>query len=226
MKAIIYIRVSSQMQADEGVSLEAQEAKCRMWCALNGYTVSAVYSDPGISGASIKKRRGLQKALNHLKEGDALVVYSLSRLSRSARDTFDIADLLAKKGADLVSLSEKIDTTSAAGKMVFRMLAVLAEFERDQISERTKAALHHKRSKGEKTGGLVPYGYALKGNKLIIEPSEQDTISKILTMRSEGETMQGIADHLNIEGIPTKMNKEWRPCQVYQILKKETELAA
>jgi len=76
------------------------------------------------------------------------VVYSLSRLSRSTKDTLQIAEKLDKAGADLVSLSEQIDTTSASGKMVFRLMAVLNEFERDQISERTSAALQHKKAKG------------------------------------------------------------------------------
>src|SRR6266581_6504849 len=81
-----------------------------------------------------------------------LVVYSLSRLARNTTETLELGERLAKAGADLVSLSEKIDTTSAAGKMVFRMLAVLAEFERDQISERTRVAMQHMRCEGKRVG--------------------------------------------------------------------------
>lgn len=88
------------------------------------------------------------------------MVYSLSRLARSTKDAIAIAERLDKAGADLVSLSEKIDTTTAAGKMVFRMLAVLAEFERDLVSERTTAALAHKAGKGERIGE-VPFGWTL-----------------------------------------------------------------
>ncbi|MEE9311133.1 MAG: recombinase family protein [Planctomycetota bacterium] len=79
-------------------------------------------------------------------------VYSLSRLCRSTKDAINISEQLDKSGADLVSLSERLDTTSASGKMIFRMLAVLSEFERDQISERTKAALAHKKSLGQRVG--------------------------------------------------------------------------
>ena len=140
-KAIGYVRVSTEGQAVDGVTLEAQESKIRAWCMVNDYDLLGVHVDAGLSGSRADNRPALRDALNACEKGCALVVYSLSRLARSTRDTLDIADRLAASGADLVSLSERIDTTTAAGKMVFRMLAVLAEFERDIISERTKTAM-------------------------------------------------------------------------------------
>ena len=125
-QAIGYIRVSTERQADEGVSLDAQKAKITAWCAANDYELVDVQVDAGISGKSMGKRQGLQRALSSIKRDMALVVYSLSRLARSTKDTIAISEQLNKDGADLVSLSEKIDTTGAAGKMMFRMLAVLA----------------------------------------------------------------------------------------------------
>ena len=153
-KAIGYIRVSTQGQADEGVSLEAQRAKIRAWCELNDAELVAVFEDAGLSGASMKGREGLEAALKATGKGMALVCYSISRLARSTRDMLHISEQLDKKGADLVSLTEKIDTTTAAGRMVFKMLAVLADFERDQIGERTKLALAHKKAVGEVYGVL------------------------------------------------------------------------
>lgn len=130
--AIGYVRVSTEDQATEGVSLDAQKAKLAAWCLANDYE---------LSGGRADNRPGLQSAIEEAcKTKSALVVYSLSRLARSTKDTIAIDEQLDKAGADLVSLSEKIDTTSAAGKMIFRMLAVMAEFEKDQISERTKMA--------------------------------------------------------------------------------------
>ena len=177
--AIGYIRVSTEGQATDGVSLDAQRAKIEAWAMLNDYELAAVHVDAGISGKNCN-RPGLQDALADCKKGSALVVYSLSRLSRSVRDTMDIGDKLAKVGADLVSLSEKIDTTSAAGKMIFRLLAVMNEFERDQISERTTAALQFKKSLGEKTGGAIPYGFTLAadGVALVENAEEQDVLAQ------------------------------------------------
>jgi Resolvase, N terminal domain len=122
--------------------------------------VSARHQDRGTerkAGELLTDRPALQEALSRCTKG-ALVVYSLSRLARSTKDTLEIADRLAGAGADLVSLSERIDTTTASGKMVFRTLAVLAEFERDQVSERTRFAMAHKKGNGERVGS-VPYGF-------------------------------------------------------------------
>jgi len=158
-RAIGYIRVSTADQADHGVSLEAQEGRVRDWCASNGYALGKVFVERGLSGGRADNRPALQEALSAIRRGDALVVYSLSRLARSTRDTLEIADALDCMGADLVSLSEKIDSTSAAGRMIFRLLAVLAEFERDVISERTSMAMRHMQATGRFMGGQAPFGY-------------------------------------------------------------------
>jgi site-specific DNA recombinase len=151
-----------------------------------------------------------------------LVVYSLSRLARSTRDAIDIADRLGKAGADLVSLTERIDTTTAAGKMVFRMLAVLAEFERDLVSERTAAALAHKRYKGERVGD-IPYGWRLADDEVTLIPleSEQAAIQRIKAMRDRGCSYRAIAEELTRRGVPTKKgNSRWTHQAVASILKR------
>ena len=159
MKVIGYVRASTEEQAREGVSLEAQKHRITTWTeALDGELL-LIAEDAGISGKLLRNRDGLRGAIEAAcTEKAALVIYSLSRLSRSTRDTLMLADKLDKAGADLVSLSERIDTTTAAGKMVFMMLAVLNEFERDQISERTSAILQHKKAKGE-AYSPIPYGF-------------------------------------------------------------------
>lgn len=201
-QAVGYIRVSTEGQAVDGISLAAQRAKIEAWCLLNDYQLSAVHVDAGISGKNCN-RPGLQDALADCKKGSALVVYSLSRLSRSVRDTMDIGDKLAKVGADLVSLSEKIDTTSAAGKMVFRLLAVMNEFERDQISERTTTALQYKKSRGEKTGGQVPYGFTLAadGVALIENAAEQDVLTQAKELHTGGMSLRKVAAELQRRGF-------------------------
>jgi len=172
MKVIGYVRVFTEEQAREGISLEAQKHKITAWTeALDGELLF-IAEDAGISGKLIRNRDGLRRAIEATcTEQAVLVVYSLSRLSRSTRDTLMLADKLDKAGADLVSLSERIDTTTTAGRMVFRMLAVLNEFERDQVSERTRAILQHKKAKGE-VYSPIPFGFKREGDKLI--PSERE----------------------------------------------------
>jgi site-specific DNA recombinase len=218
VNAIGYIRVSTQGQAEDGVSLAAQEAKVRAWADLNDADL-VLFRDEGISGKRSDNRPGLQAALDAVGRGDALVCYSLSRLSRSTKDTLAMADVLAKKDADLVSLCEKIDTTTAAGKMVFRMLAVLSEFERDQISDRTRMALAHKRACGEKTGGEVPFGYSASEGRLYLDTREQEAISLVQELRRQGQSLRAIGRALGVAGFTTKAGTLiWHPQAVRRVV--------
>lgn len=222
-KAVGYIRVSTDSQAIDGVSLDAQRAKIELWCAANDLELVAVYADAGISGSRADNRPELQAALDAVCDlGGALVVYSLSRLARSTRDTLTIADRLQAADADLVSLTEKIDTTSAAGRMLFRLLAVLSEFEKDLVSERTKTALQHKKSKGERVG-QIPYGFTLAGDgvSLVKDAGEQEALTVIQSLRTEGATLRTIASELTRRGIPTKNGgASWSYASVRVILQR------
>lgn len=203
-----YIRVSTEGQVEDGVSLDAQREKIEAWAKLHDETEVVVYQDAGISGASMEQRPGLQDALREAcRRRAALVVHSLSRLARSTRDTLSISDRLSKSGAELVSLSERIDTTSASGKMVFRLLAVLAEFERDQISERTRAALTHMRKSGRRISRYAPYGWDFDegGEVLVANPEEQRVLLRMKQLRAEGLSFQEIANRLTADSVPTKL---------------------
>lgn len=220
-KAIGYIRVSTTQQAEEGVSLEAQQARIAAYCLANDLDLVDVYVDAGISGKRADNRPALQSALTAAcQHKAALVVYSLSRLARSIEDTISIAKRLERASADLVSLTEKIDTTTAAGKMIFRMLAVLAEFERDLVSDRTKVAMSHKKAQSQRVGS-IPFGYELAadGSTLIANHVEQDIIAAIHDLRTQGLSLKAIAQHLTDSGIPTKKgNATWTHTAIARIL--------
>lgn len=219
--ATAYIRVSTHEQVSDGVSLDAQRAKIEAWCLVNNLDLSEVFVDAGISGKRADNRPQLQTALDAVcANGGILVVYSLSRLARSTKDTIAISERLDKAGADLVSLSEKLDTTSAAGKMVFRMMAVLAEFERDQVSERTTAALAHKAAQGERVG-TVPFGYDLAADGItLVENADQlRAIELIYSLREKGYSLRAIASALDAAGIVTANGKgSWKHTTVKSIL--------
>ncbi len=219
--ATAYIRVSTEGQVTDGVSLDAQRAKIEAWCLVNDVQMGQVFIDAGISGKRADNRPQLQAALDTVcNDGGVLVVYSLSRLARSTKDTIAISERLDKAGADLVSLSEKLDTTSAAGKMVFRMMAVLAEFERDQVSERTCSAMAHKKSKGERVG-TVPFGYDLSADGVtLVENADQlRAIELIHSLKEKGYSLRAIAEALSAAGITTKKGaKTWKHTTVSNIL--------
>jgi DNA invertase Pin-like site-specific DNA recombinase len=218
-RAIGYARVSTADQADAGVSLEAQMERIRGWCQVNGYEMGDILVDRGISGGRCDNRPALQEALRTVSRGDSLVVYSLSRLARSTRDTLRIAEDLERRGADLVSLSEKIDTTSSTGKMVFRMLAVLSEFERDVISERTSMAMRHLRKSGRYTGGIEPYGYRCVDGGLEAIPEEMAVIQVIQQLRGSGASLRGIGKRLEEIGLTSRVGKPFQAVQIARILK-------
>lgn len=222
-QAIGYIRVSTTGQAEDGVSLQAQRERIDAWCLANGFELAGCFTDEGISGKRADNRPELQKAIDAVEgSGAVLVVYSLSRLARSTKDTILIGERLEKAGADLVSLSERIDTTTAAGKMVFRMLAVMAEFERDLVSERTTLAMATKRNNGERIG-TVPYGFNLAedGATLVANEDEQTVLALIESLRSDGYSLRAIASELSTRGIPTKNGRgKWTHSTVQRIVKR------
>ena len=222
MKAIGYIRVSTEEQAREGISLDAQEAKIKAWAAFNECEAVTIYRDEGISGKKAANRPGLQSALQAAGKDCALVVLSLSRLSRSLPDMFTITERLDKSGADLVSLTEKIDTTTAAGRMIFNMLTVLNQFEREQIAERTRDALRHKRAQGFKTGGDVPFGFRLmRGGRLEEHPAEQKALRHMKELRAKGYTLRAIAAELEREGYRTRRGlTHWQAQGVKRIIER------
>jgi DNA invertase Pin-like site-specific DNA recombinase len=171
-------------------------------------------------------RKELLAALASLKKGMALVSYSLSRLARSTKDALSIGEAVAKKKADMVSLTEQIDTTTAAGKMMFQMLSVLAEFERNLVAERTTNALQHKKRTGQKYTNQTPYGFEAIEGRLIEVEQEAKIVAEIQAARSSGNTLQCIADNLNERGIPTKTGKTWAPATIHLLLKRSSLVAA
>ncbi len=218
MRAYGYVRVSTADQAAEGVSLDAQRARIAAWCEANGYELAGIHVDAGLSGKRADNRPALQTALCAVtrERGSALVVYSLSRMARSTRDTLAIAERLERAGADLVSLSERIDTTSAAGRMVFRMLAVLAEFERDQTAERTRVALAHKRARGE-AYAPTPFEFRREGDRLVSDPARAAVVREIVAAREAGRSYRAIASDLRARGVPTAQGGAWDPATVRKV---------
>ena len=220
-KAVAYLRVSTESQVREGISLEAQRAKIEAWSTVHDHELIRIEEDAGISGKNISNREGLQRAIEvACKEQAVLIVYSLSRLSRSTRDTLALVEKLDKSGADLVSLSERIDTTSAAGRMIFRVLAVLNEFERDQVSERTAAVLQHKKANGQ-VYAPVPFGYDREGDNLVLNREEIYVVNLIKDWREEGWSLRRISTELNSRNIPTKTGKKWHASTIRYILNNE-----
>jgi site-specific DNA recombinase len=224
-KAIGYIRVSTEMQVNEGVSLDAQSAKIRAYCELNDLELIEIVCDAGKS-AKTTNRDGLQKCLSMIATGEAsaLVVYKLDRLSRKVLDTLNLISEIESHGASLHSISEKLDTSSALGKFFVNMTAALAQLERDQISERVTMAMAHKKDEGQHCGA-APFGFEMVDKELQRVESQHNAIAIITEMRAKGAALRTIADHLNGEGIPTQRGGNWQASTINNILKREAAAA-
>lgn len=223
MIAIGYVRVSSEKQVEDGVSLAVQREKIEAYAKLYSADLLEVCADEGLSGKRADNRPGLQRALKLVCENNGtLIVYSLSRLARSTRDAIDIADKLKRCGAQLASVTEKLDTSSSMGGFFFTIMAALGELERRQIAERTQAGMDHKRKKGERIG-KIPFGYdvAADGVKLVPNAAEQTTIKLIRQLRADGYTFQELADKLNRDKVRTKTGAPWGVKVVWSICKAE-----
>ena len=197
-RAIGYVRVSSEDQAHNGVSLDAQRAQIEAFCRGKRWELIGVESDEGWSGRELE-RPGLLQARKALEEGKAavLVVVKLDRLSRSVRDIFGlIEDEFQGNGSSLVSIEENLDATTAAGRFVLTILAGMAQMERELTGERTRGALHHLQTQG-KWVGRVPFGWRMgEDGKLVKHEVEQKTLRKARRLRRRGETLAAISEEL------------------------------
>ncbi len=215
MRVIGYVRVSTNEQAENGVSLDAQAQKIRAYCKGNGWQCVEVVRDDGYSAKDLK-RPGLQRILAEFpakgRRFDGIVVTKLDRLTRSMRDLADQYQVA------LVSIQEAVDTGTATGQLFRNIITSINEWERGIIAERTREALAYKRQNGERIG-TVPYGFTLAkdGTHLMPVPAERRVLAQIAKARQRGKSYERIADDLNADRILTKGGGRWYPATVRSV---------
>jgi len=221
-RTVAYLRVSTEKQADRGVSLDVQRSKVAAYADLYDLDLVAVVEDAGASAKTLD-RDGLNRALGMLKAGeaDAVLVVKLDRLTRSVRDLGALVEgyFAAGKWA-LMSVSEQIDTRSAAGRLVLNVLASVSRWEREVIGERTAAAMAHKAENGEYTGGRVPYGYRLSADGRTLEPhaGEQEVIAAAREARTAGLSLRAVAAELARQGFRPRRGERFAATQVKRLV--------
>jgi len=198
IKAVGYVRVSTEEQAREGLSLDAQEEKIRAYCTAKGWRLVRIYRDEGFSGKDLN-RPGLQSLIQDLKNDgfEAVVVAKLDRLTRSVRDLGYLIDDLFD-GVALASVEESLDTTTAGGRFVLHILGAVAQWERETIAERTRNTLRFKRERGEWVG-RVPYGFKIgPDGRLVEDPEEIKNIQQMKRLRRRGRSYREIAERFGL----------------------------
>lgn len=219
INAIGYVRVSTEDQAKEGVSLEAQREKIRMYCELKGICLTEVIEDAGVSAKDLNRPGAkilLDKVAN--KDIDAVVVYKLDRIFRSTIDALETAKKFHHKGVALHSIQENLDTESAIGRFFFTLLSALGQMERELIGERTKMALKHLKDTG-KVYGNIPYGMKsdVDGN-LSVDKHEFHIINFATSLYEGFRSYRRTAEELNKYGYKTRSGGKWYAQQVKNIL--------
>ncbi len=210
MKAVGYIRVSTEEQVREGVSLDNQRKRIELFCGAKEWELSNIYADEGISGSNLK-RPGIQELISNCKKDtfDVVVIYKLDRLTRSIGDLDYLIKWFDKSNVAFSSVSDNFDTTTANGKLMLHILGSAAEWERDIISERTRSALTHKRQEGLVYGPLALGFDAGPDGQLIESKKELAIVKRIKGLRKRGLSHQRIADRLNGAGVSTKKGGKW-----------------
>jgi DNA invertase Pin-like site-specific DNA recombinase len=228
-KAVGYVRVSSEEQSREGVSLDAQEARIKAYAAMRGFELVSIFREEGVSAKTqLRKRPEGQKLVETLakKKARHVIAIKLDRLFRNTSDALDQTALWdrAKCALHILDMGgAALDTSSAMGKMFFTMAAAFAEMERNMTSERTKTALGHKRKVQQVYTRISPLGFDRIGDKLVENAGEMKTIRRIIAMRSEGQSMGAIAAALNQSGAATKQGGRWHAVTVQKILRMHGE---
>jgi len=207
LRAVAYLRVSTEEQARKGISLDFQKELVKSWANAKELKLIKVIKDPGFSGKNLK-RPGLQELMNMCKENevDTVIIYKLDRISRRIKDMVELVELLEKHKVDLSSVTESLDTSTAMGRMFFWMMTVVGALERERIGERISDARSFRTEKGEWTGRR-PHGFDLAfdadGNrikgKLVENPKKLRQYKIAREMAEKGIGIRPVAAKLGIK---------------------------
>jgi len=219
LNAVIYARVSTNEQALEGYSIKAQQDLLMEYAQKHSFSIIDSYVDEGKSGKSIEGRPQMSRLINDAKQNkfDVVLIYKLDRLARKTKDSLEIVEILESHKAQLISLSESIDTTTPHGKMFYTILSSIAEMEREQIVNRVKMGMTQRAKEGGWNGGLC-FGYDLKEKTLVANEEEAKVIKSIFEYSDQGFGYKKTVGILNRKGYKTKRGREFSIATVKGIL--------
>ncbi len=220
----IYVRVSTEEQAKEGFSIRAQKQKLKDYARIKDWSIHKIYVDEGISGKNIEERPAINEMIVDIKKRHVknVLIFKIDRLTRSTSDLIYLINLFNEYNCAFNSLCESIDTQTPSGRMFIKIIGIFAEFERENIVERTKLGFERKAKEGYSLcTRTASYGYdKKKGEKIqTINVKEAIVVKEIYDMFvKQGMAFLDIAKNLNARKIPTKENAEWHARTIKNVL--------
>jgi len=224
----VYTRVSTDNQAEkEFSSCEAQLEKIKSFIkSQEGWEIFKAYNDPGYTGANVD-RPALQNLLNDIPQYkiDMVLVYKIDRLTRSPKDFYYLIEQFEKYGVNFLSITERFDTSTPAGRLLRNIMLTFAQFERELVSERVKDKILERAKKGMWNSGQLPYGYKKADKKLVIETEEARIVKMIYESYLSSGSFARVYEELKEKRIFNRQGKVFMKSQLFYMLKNITYTA-
>jgi site-specific DNA recombinase len=215
----IYTRVSTDDQAREGFSLDAQKERLAAYCEAQGWEIVDYYIDDGHSGRSIKRPQ-YQRMMAEKDRWDMILVMKMDRIHRNSKNFMTMMEDLEKWGKKFTSMNESLDTSNAVGRFVVDIIQRIAQLESEQIGERTYMGMAQKAESGDGLLGFnPPYGYSIKEEDLAIIEGEATVVREVFSSYLSGRKMKQIAEDLNRRDIHTRRGNEWTIFSISRLLR-------
>ncbi len=226
-RVALYTRVSTEDQAKEGFSLDAQLERLRLYARAQDWTIAGEYVDEGHSGRTTR-RPAYSKMLAERDTWDTLLVMKMDRIHRNSRNFMGMMDQLTKENKGFASVTESLDTSTAMGRFVMDIIQRIAQLESEQIGERVFVGMEQKaKTSGGSLGKPAPFGYAYDAHRTLqIVEEERPWVAGIFDRFMAGDGKQRIADWLNEAGVQTRRKTFWTVWNVTHILTNPTYAGA
>jgi len=217
-RVAVYTRVSTEDQAKEGFSLDAQRERLEAYCKARGWSMARGYVDDGHSGRDTR-RPAYQQMMAERDTWDTLLVIKMDRIHRNSRNFMEMMENLQEWGKNFVSATESFDTSTAMGRFVMDIIQRIAQLESEQIGERVYMGMSQKARTGPGILGFnIPFGYAVREGTLVPEPTEASVVREVFDRCLAGETTERIAEVLNTRAVPAKRGGRWTHARILYIL--------
>lgn len=226
-RVALYTRVSTEDQAKEGFSLDAQLERLRFYAKAQGWEVAGEYVDEGHSGRTTKRPQ-YTRMMDEIQRWDTLLVLKMDRIHRNSRNFMAMMDQLRKQKREFASVTESLDTSTAMGRFVMDIIQRIAQLESDQIGERTFTGMEEKaRQGGGSLGKPAPFGYEY-GPGYVLQPVEAEAavVREVFQRFADGAGKQQLAHDLNDRGVPAPAGPKWGYKAVDRILGNPTYAGA